>query len=138
VDGGKSVSHLRHFPQPGIPNDLDYDLIQINNQHVIKLMAFSDDGQYAFLTSKRELWLGNSGSDKQIRIRPSNGYSMLDLELYKNRPGISQAVPFSIMFDTFNHLFEVSNGFNLRIIPIIRAERALKYSGVILFLTCQK
>ena len=110
VDGGKSITNLRSFPRYSdydFLDSLDYDANKILNQHIIKVMAFGENGEYAFLTSKRELWVGNSGSLRQVRLRPSDGYSMLNLRLFKDRHGIGQAIPFTIMFDTFNKLFEV-------------------------------
>src|SRR5690348_8268120 len=74
-------------------------------KHRIMMMAFATNSKYALLTSARELWIGSTGHDDKVKVRPSLGYSVVNL-IHYNKHGINDAIPFTIMFDSFNHLFE--------------------------------
>ncbi|CAG7834065.1 unnamed protein product [Allacma fusca] len=80
--------------------------LEMSKSHVIKVMAFSDGPYYAFLTSKRHLYLGSTGTLHLILLRPSAGYSMIRT-VVTSSPGLHDGRPFSVIFDSINRLFEM-------------------------------
>lgn len=103
TDGGETFVQLTSFPIKGE----DYKCKKSGlSYHKINVMAFDDLGHYAFLTSKRELWYGNLGSLEQIRLRPSRAHSMILARLPEVQH-LSEAVPFTVFFDSSNELIEL-------------------------------
>jgi len=102
-DGGVTFVYLTSFPEKTPRYKCESSALRY---HRIRLMAFDESGHYAFLTSKRELWYGNVGSLKQVRLRPSNTFSMTAARVSVLRE-LAEAVPFSIFFDSYDNLVEL-------------------------------